>query len=445
MPRPAARITLAVVFLFIAASVFAARTVLKPGPWLWDFAIYSSSSRVYLSGGNPYDHDAVRAAWDAQSKSESGSVQSIDWLDAIVPPQTLLLLSPVSALPRSISFPVWFALSFTLMAAAGFALIELAGLQLAGARAWALLGGCLLLGPVQSVLHTGQPAGPASAMIILAIWAVKRRRNYLAAVLLALASATKMQLGLPFMVLFALYRPTRVASIGGALGLILIAIVSIAPLQLRGIPWFQDWTHNVRESTTNGRTNDFVIENPTRDHLINLQMPVYALSRNRGVSNATALGIAGALGLVWLVTAMKKRDAIAPMETREPERRQPYPLLLPAAALSAIILLPVYHRYYDASLLALAMAWAAAVWPRRRMAAIVVLALLVPFCLPVGWQTIVSRRMAINASVTGSTLWLAGVAAIQSWLTLLLGIVLVLLMTQPGPDRTLQSDDIAPD
>jgi hypothetical protein len=114
-------------------------------------------------------------------------------------------------------------------------------------------------------------------------------------------------------------------------------------------------------------------------------------------------------------------------------------LLLPAAALSGIILLPVYHRYYDATLLSLAIAWAIAMWSTRRNLAIVVLALLIPFCLPVGWQTTLSRRLSIDPAITGSLSWLAGVAAAQSWLVLLLAIVFVREMMRPTFHPALQS------
>ncbi len=454
---PTARRFAATIFLLIAAAVFLFRTVLKPGERLWDFAIYSTAARAYIQGHNPYDQAYLRTLWDQEAVAASGSTQSIDWLYSIVPPPTLLLLAGPAMLPRAIGFPLWIGLSLAILLLAIVALADLilrpsteARLKEGGAlkpRPFAhliappglvLLAGFLLLGPAQSVVHSGQPAGPAIGMIILALWARMRERPVLAGVLLGIATCLKSQLGLPFVVLFIL-RPPRKSGWIAVAGIVLIAAASLIPL--RGISWADDWARNVSESASNGHPNDYSTANPSRDHLLNLQMPAFAFVQHRMAADVIALTIAGALGLVWLIAVIRRcgRGTDGAGDCADKTLGDAAPrLLLPAAALAAIALLPVYHRYYDATLLAIPLAWAiASLKTRQRKFAIATLFLLAPFVLPVGWQMNLAKKLSLSPALTQSTFWLAGISALQAWLTLSIALTLLLAMGR-GTDARFQ-------
>ena len=62
---PRARHFAALLFFIAAAALFSARTFFKSGDRLWDFEIYSLSTRAYLAGQNPYDHSALERLWRA--------------------------------------------------------------------------------------------------------------------------------------------------------------------------------------------------------------------------------------------------------------------------------------------------------------------------------------------------------------------------------------------
>jgi hypothetical protein len=120
-----------------------------------------------------------------------------------------------------------------------------------------------------------------------------------------------------------------------------------------------------------------------------------------------------ALAFVWL---RRGRDA--------------HPDLLTLAMVSVLTLLVTYHRYYDAVLLVIPMAWAASALsgPSAR-SGFVVLLLCGGFLLPV--QNLIlpwflSRTELIPTVVTSNPIWNAGVLAQNTWMLVAMGVVLLL-------------------
>lgn len=408
------RRNMAWLFLAIAVAVFCATTVFKRGEKLWDYTIYVTAARAYVAGADPYDHAAIEAVW-RRDPATAGTTPPTSWLYSIVTPPTLLVLTPWAVTPQWVARPAWAVLVVGLLLCAVGGAARLARIPWNLPAAIWLAGGVLLLGPVQSAVLTGQPAGPAVALIVLSNWLRASGRPWGAGIAAGLATCLKPQLGLPFVVL-AMLRPPRKAG-GVALGVVaVLAVVSVAPLVMAGHRWAENLSENVRHSSTEGRPNDFAAPNPTRDHMVNLQMPVHAITGSRPAAHAVALGVAGVLGVAWLVAYWRRRE----------------PSLLPAATLGAIVLLPVYHRYYDAALLILPLAWAIGVLregrPALRRYAIGVLVMMTPFALPVGWQTTLAGRAGFSASVTESAVWRVGVMGVQAWAMLGLAVVLVMAM-----------------
>jgi len=440
---PRARHTAALLLLLIAAAIFSVRTVLKPGERLWDFSICALSARAYLNGENPYDHAVLEKIWRAEASPAAGVTPPTGWLYAIVPPPVLLALTPFAAMPSSIAQPLWMAFSLGLLGLAIAAAASLARIRFGSAAWFVLFAGVLLLGPAQSVIHAGQPAGPAISLIVIAIWCIARPRSrrgtttiagevgrgdvVLPAILLTLAIALKAQLALPFVALLLLRSPRKAGLLALCFSAIFI-VLSLVPLQARGIPWTADWTRNIRDSSATGQPNDYSTANSSRDHLLNLQMPGYAMSQNRMLSEIVAISVTAILGFVWLWLALRRTKP----KFLAGEEEGPSPLLLPAAALGVIILLPVYHRYYDATILMLPLAWALAALHRQRRLAVVVLALLIPFVLPVGWQTNLAARAPLPTALTKNPFWTIGVSAMQSWLALAVGVTLLWAMRGSG-------------
>lgn len=101
--------------------------------------------------------------------------------------------------------------------------------------------------------------------------------------------------------------------------------------------------------------------------------------------------------------------------------------LLPLSALVVISLLPVYHRLYDASLLAFPLAWSLTdLSGRIRTLSNFTFCLLLPFLVPGG--TVLEQiqvRGYVSPAVQGSWWWNALVMPHQVWVLVILTVVLL--------------------
>jgi hypothetical protein len=430
--RPFLRPMLGLLLLLAAASVFAWRTSgLRGGAWQWDFGIYSAASRAWLAGENPYDEPALHARWVRAGEPGAG-VEDISWLQSIVPPTTLVMIAPVAAMPRSIAFAAWYCVNVVALAGAAAALLAMTGLRFTTFAAWAMLALVLMLGPVQSGVHAGQPAVLSAACIVMAIWCSAGRRPVAAGVLLAVAASMKLQLAAPFILLAVVRREWRTVAVAAG-GFSVIALVGVARLQVAGVDWWADWLDNIRRSATGGGPNDFAPPNPSRDHLLNLQLPLYAITGSRAVAQIAAVALVTVGALAYLIR-LRRHD-------RAPAEDDPRDALLLAAPVAVLTLLPVYHRYYDATILMIPLAWAIAAVAEagtavsRRRRAMIVLALIAPFVLPVGWATNLVRRGHVPPSIAEQPWWQIAVMPLQVWLLVALAIVLISAMSASPPGR----------
>jgi hypothetical protein len=96
------------------------------------------------------------------------------------------------------------------------------------------------------------------------------------------------------------------------------------------------------------------------------------------------------------------------------------------SAIAVISLLPVYHRFYDATLLVLPLCWVFVSYRKARVFAILSSVLMIPFLIPGGTllETMeISGR--IPAALAHRWWWEAFAMAHQVWLLLFLGILLL--------------------
>jgi hypothetical protein len=395
-------------FLFGALAYFGLRTAPRgDGYWLWDFGVINEASRAWMAGRNPYDEPALKASWRAEPVPHL--LEHIDHVESLLPPPTLAITSPLALVPRRPAMMAWVVIQWGSLITTIAALCTLARLPQPDPRAILLAALVLLLGPVQSGVQAGQPVMPAVACIVLAILFDLRHKPIAAGVLLAIATALKLQLAAPFIVYFAFVGRWRTAlTAAGAFAA--ISVIAVARLQLAGVPWLHDWLANVRRSTGPGGLNDFA-DGVATDHLLNLHLPLYAISTSRAIAKLGALAIFAMLALAYAVRLWRARD-----------RHREHALLL-VAPVTAMACLPVYHRYYDASLLVIPLAWAIA--SRMKPIADATLLLVAPFALPVGWAQNVVRRGYIAATTADSRLWHVLVNPLQVWLLLALSIVLI--------------------
>ncbi len=187
---------------------------------------------------------------------------------------------------------------------------------------------------------------------------------------------------------------------------------------IAGVPWFTSWTANLRALSGPGGINDPSPLNPERYSLINLQY----LLESFGVTGIAADLItysAVAIAALALVTFVRGRD---------PDRG-----LLILSGVAVLCLLVTYHRYYDAVLLVIPVAWAVSRLRSSPAIAITALVLCANFLLPL--QTAfhdIAGRGILPAWLTGSAIWETVVMTQHVWALVLLAVVILFAAARYG-------------
>ncbi len=421
--------SISAVLLVAIVVAFAWRTFLHWGQRMWDYGLAYNESQQWIDGRSPYDVDELAARW-ARQPHPSGVADTLPFETTNLLPSTLVMIAPLALLPPPPSFALWLVIHSILIAGMIVALVWLADVPWLGWRSLLIGAGVLMGGPLRGGIQSGQYAVPAIALLIIASCLLARQRaTWLAGVLLALGCAFKPQLGLPFVAYWAWRRQWRAAIIGGAL-FALITIVGIARLELAGTHWYSPWKDSVARTAAPGGALDFTSAHYQFDQLLNLQMPVHAVFPSRPVAHAVALGVAGAMALLLLVLSRPGRSR--PGRSRFDE-------LAGLGCLSVIVLLPVYHRYYDGAIVALALAlvlrdirWGR---PVARWVAVAVLATLL---LPVTPASNLAERGQIPPSLQSTWAWRALARPAHAWLMPILAAALLWTEWNKGREKVKQ-------
>jgi Glycosyltransferase family 87 len=402
------------ILIFLAAAEFVVRGPVRylreRSNWN-DLSQNYTVSKLWLEGKSPADPANFVALWKQEGHSR---LDITDIRTHMAPPLGgLVVLAPVAALPWRVARAVWIALLVISVGATIWALARAAGLGSLGSndpRTLAFIAACLALAPFQTGLASGNTSILVIALCALAIWAARSRRDMTAAVLFGVACSVKPQLG-AFLVLYYLVRKRwRLFTTAVATTLVLNLI---AILQLRGVSWIQDYLRNARGVAVANPIDDFTAINPARFALINLQVPFFSLTGSSSLANWLAFGIVSLLVCVWIYCVIRKGD-------RAPE-------FLCLGAISVVALLPVYHRFYDAALLAVPLCWCIAnVGSDSKIFARLALAIMTPFLFP---GSAFLQQMAVQgrvpASLTNSWLWNCVLVPHETWALLLMSSLLI--------------------
>lgn len=404
---------LTLLLLLYAAGQFAHRAPpFKKGGFFFDFSNVYAASRVWLAGGDPFDIHQVYDAWEKSGHGRYFGASEADpqalsvWV-AVYPPPSLVMLAPLAAVPAVPAHLAWFLINLLLL------VLTIVGLwSMGGMRDWQsrlFLLACLLASaPVEDALESGQLCFPACAGVILAVWAVARRRLTLAGVLLGLATAVKVQVGAPFLLFYLLLRRWQVASAAAGVFL-LVLLIGVVPLERRGIRWSIEWNRNVTQTLEPGQENDARPNAPFRNDLINLQNILFTFTNSPRTVQMMVLLIFLPLAAAFLATL----------------RHAPHPGtdLLALSIVASLSFLPIYRRLYDATLLAMLVTWAVAgLRSELRRFVLVTLFLLAEFLIPIDTTLIVLRRTHRFDSFVQSWWWQGIVVPHHAWGILLVAI-----------------------
>jgi hypothetical protein len=418
--RPASQATSATfiktilwILIFLAGAEFVIRgpaRYVAADDWN-DLSQNYTASKVWLKGQSPADPRNFIETW----QHETGSRLDLDDIRTHLAPPLggLVVLAPLAALPWKIAKFVWLALLLISFAVTVWALESAADFRWNEPPALVFVAACLALAPFQTGIASGNTSIFVIALCALAIRGARHSQDATSGILFGIACAIKPQLG-AFLVLYYLVRRRWKLFATAVACTLMLNLVAALYLQIRSTSWIQDYAHNARGFVTSNHIDDFTTENPGRFTLINLQVPFFSITGQSSSANLWALAISVLLVCIWIYIV-----------TRRTNRGQE---LLSLATISVIALLPVYHRFYDAALLIVLLAWS--VGHSSKAIARFSLLLMTPFLLPgAAFLEQQAAKGRIGDTIAQSRWWNTIVMPHETWCLLLLSLILLYEMS----------------
>lgn len=404
------------VALAVAVAYFAYRGVWRGLRDSGDLTYGYAAAQAWLNGQNPYDGSVLAGIVLAGG----GPVVQTAIGHGVYFPTSLPTFLPIAFVtwPVAVGVGVLIDVVGALFIALG--LTRWLRWRVTSTPSLAMIAFILALGPIHTTISAGQTAVVATALIVAGMLLEQSRRAALAGVTYALATAAKIQIGVPF-IAYLVWRRRWVTSLWAGLVLGVLTIVSVGRMELGGVPWLTSWLANLAWLTGPEGNGDPGPENPDRLSLINLAYPLRQILSDQATSVVTLVGVgAAALVMLWLIRG-----------------RHPKQELLALSIVATLCLLVTYHRYYDAVLLALPVAWGFSVLgtPLQRYG-LAVLATCAIYILPVlgGLQ---EAALRLPASIIGSVAWNMFVLPVHAWA---LVVITVVLLAAAARARSIAAD-----
>jgi hypothetical protein len=337
-----------VVFLLLGVAL--ERTT--PAP-LADFKALYYPSRCLIQHHDPYMESEVRRVYEAEGKNRSSETAKTHQIATqnVYPPSALLLTAPFAMLPWGMAHILWIAL-----AAGSFVLASLLIWSL-GANYAPVVSGVLvgfLLANSESLLITGNVAGIAISLCVVAVWCFLREKFVpMGVVCLAVSLALKPHdAGLVWLYFLLAGGVCRKRALQTLVVTIVISLPAVLWLWYTAPHWIPEWHANLAAFSMYGGIND---PGPAStgghglDMLVSLQTVISVFRDDPRFYNLASYLICVPLVIAWgwvtLRTRLSARSA-----------------WLALAAIAALSMLPVYHRQVDARLLLLTIPACAMLW-----------------------------------------------------------------------------------
>ncbi|MFY9856014.1 MAG: glycosyltransferase family 87 protein [Terracidiphilus sp.] len=336
--------------LSVSLGFFLERT--KPDLML-DFKGVFFDAKCLLQHSDPYNPGEPLRAYLA----EEGSVaQSADGLRQVLMrdvylPTTSIFIAPFAMLSLEPAQVLWMILTAVSLVVAGYLIWSL-GAKYAPVVSACLI--CLVLANSEVLFATGNPAGVAVSLCVVAAWCFLKDRFVLVGVLcLAISLAIKPHdaglVWLYFLLAGGINRKRALQTLLITAVLGLAAIVWVTPISPH---WIEELHSNLLAVSAPGGTSDPGLSAPTSrtvSMVIDLQSVVAVFRNDPFLCNSITYIVCGALLLAGAVRTL--RSHISKRGT-----------LLALAAIAPLTVLMIYHRPCDAKLLLLAVPACAMLW-----------------------------------------------------------------------------------
>ncbi|WP_109486765.1 DUF2029 domain-containing protein [Occallatibacter savannae] len=337
-------------------------------------------------------------------------------------PTTLFLLLPLALLPWGLSHLLWLAaiaLSLTAAAVLAYDLTPQTDSHLP------LFLVCFLMANCEVLFTVANTAGIAVGLCVISVWCfVRNRFEGFGVVCLAISLALKPHdSGLIWLWLLASGGLLRKRALQTALFVAAIALPAVLVVGQSSPHWRSELTANLAATSAHGDISDPGPASSSRkgsaDIIIDLQTVLSLFNENPGFYNPASLLIAGGL-LVAVLFRTIWSGASFPNAW------------FAVAAVSALTMLPSYHRPYDARLLLLAMPATAMLWAtqntmQKATALLSVFAIVFTADIPLALVSMLTHNLDLARMGLAERALLLPIVRPASLLLLLLAIFLTLV------------------
>ena len=312
---------------------------------LADFKALYYPARCLLQHADPYSESEVLRVYRSEggdSASDTAKNLQIATQNPYLP--TVYSFSvPFALFPWGPAHILWLALTFAALIGASFLIWGLAS-EYSPVLAGVLIG--FLLANSEVLIITGNAAGIVISLCIVSTWCFVRNRYVFAGIVcLAITLAVKPHdtgfVWLYFLLAGGLYRRRALQTL---LATVVFSLPGVVWAFIVSPHWLQEMRTNLAAYSAHGGTNDPSLASGGAHGLgmvVSLQAIFSFFRDDPHFYNLASYLVFGILLLVWAVVTLRVRPT-------------PANLWLALAVMSALSMLPVYHRQYDTKLLLLA-------------------------------------------------------------------------------------------
>ena len=305
-----------------------------------DFRFLHNALRTFQGGQDPYNSADVRAV--AEEHGLLAEIHPYLNTSLLYAPGFLSVFYPVGLLDTNTAVWLWFVMQLAAVVALGFYAGQLAALS--GEDRLRFTALMLFFTPIHTNIAHGQPSIVFCALAVFLFWNVRQRRDLAGGVALGLLMI-KPSFGVPGALVSLVAGRHRVLVIGAVVS----ALTWLPMIQRYGIEGTVSRYHRaITDVQRPGHDADDSRENPHRYDLINLRSWLYSWSLHRALTEIAYFVLVGLM--VWALWKFRWR-------IRDPGGGQLYWSLA-----AAFLCLALYHRFYDASLMIVAVAALLARW-----------------------------------------------------------------------------------
>jgi hypothetical protein len=323
-----------------------------------DFKGVYYDARCLLQHIDPYQYGVPARVYLAEQKDRpllSDVLRQVLSLNIYLP-TTSIFITPFAMLPWGLAHRLWMILSAASLTLAAF-LMWNRGANYAPVISGALI--CFILANCEAVLATGNTAGIAVSLCVVAVWCFLQERFVWAGIVcLAVSLAIKPHdAGLIWFYFLLAGPPYRKRALQTLLTTAVLAVLAILWVTPIAPHWIQELHSNIQVDLLPGGASNpgpnSANSGSGPSMIINLQSAIYVFRDDPRIYNSVSYLLCGSLLLIWSVCTLRARFSLARA-------------WLALAAVVPLTLLVTYHRPYDAKLLLLTVPACGLLWAEGR-------------------------------------------------------------------------------